>query len=111
MKDLITYDQFGALDIRVGKIVSVSAPDWSRKLLKFEIDFGEEIGKRIIFSGIKDFYEPEVLVEKRAMFIVNLAPKKMGEEESQGMMLMADSEEKPTLIFVDDHVELGTAIR
>jgi len=74
------------------------------------VDFGEEVGKRILFSGIKEWYSPESLVGKSFPFIVNLAPKKMGDEESQGMMIMADTEAKPVLIEVDS-VPSGSVIR
>lgn len=110
MKPVITYDDFAKLDIRVGTVITASAPEWSKKLLRFEVDFGEEIGKRILFSGIKEWYSPESLVGKQFPFIVNLAPKKMGEEESQGMMIMADTADRPVLIAVES-VPSGSAIR
>lgn len=111
MKPTISYDQFQALDIRMGIILSAAAPEWSKKLLRFEVDFGEEIGKRIIFSGIKQWYTPEDFVGRAFPFIINLEPKKMGEEESQGMMMMADGEEKPVLFQVGESVQPGTIVR
>lgn len=111
MKPLITYDDFVKLDIRVGTVVAATAPEWSKKLLRFEVDFGEEIGKRILFSGIKEWYSPETLIGKQFPFIVNLAPKKMGEEESQGMMIMADGEEKPVLCQFQSEVKSGDIVR
>lgn len=106
-----TYDDFAKLDIRAGTIVSASAPDWSKKLLRFEVDFGNDLGRRVIFSGIKEWYQPEFFVGKQFIFIVNLAPKKMGDEYSQGMMLMADAEEKPTVQPLSVPVADGTVIR
>ncbi|PWU22754.1 hypothetical protein C5B42_05175 [Candidatus Cerribacteria bacterium 'Amazon FNV 2010 28 9'] len=111
MKPSISYDDFEKLDIRIGTIVSASAPDWSKKLLRFEVDFSGEIGKRVIFSGIKLWYTPEDFVGKQFPFLLNLAPKKMGEEESQGMMLMMDGEEKPILFSVLSGVSNGTVVR
>jgi methionyl-tRNA synthetase len=111
MKPSISYDQFLALDIRMGVILSATAPEWSKKLLRFEVDFGEEIGKRIIFSGIKQWYTPEDFVGRAFPFIINLEPKKMGDEESQGMMMMADGEEKPILFQVTESVQPGTIVR
>ena len=119
MKPSISYDQFLALDIRMGVILSATAPEWSKKLLRFEVDFGEEIGKRIIFSGIKQWYTPEDFVGRAFPFIINLEPKKMGHpsagsgqgEESQGMMMMADGEEKPILFQVTESVQPGTIVR
>jgi len=111
MKDTIDYSDFEKLDIRAGKIVEASAPLWSEKLIRYEIDFGEELGKRVLFSGIRKWYTPEELVGKTLPVIVNMTPKKMGEEESQGMVIMADGSEGPRLIFLDDSVVPGTVIR
>ncbi len=111
MKDLINYGDFEKLDIKAGKIVAASAPEWSEKLIKYEIDFGEELGKRVLFSGIRKWYTPEDLVGKTIPVIVNMEPKKMGEEESQGMVIMADGEEGAKLIFLGDDVVPGTVIR
>jgi methionyl-tRNA synthetase len=90
MKPLITFDQFLALDLRVGTIRSASLPDWSSKLLQFEVDFGPAIGMRTIFSGVRKWYQPEDFIGKQFGFLLNLPPKKMGNSESQGMMLMVD---------------------
>lgn len=111
MKPVITYDDFAKLDIRAGLIVAASSPEWSEKLIRYEIDLGEEIGKRILFSGIRKWYKPEDLVGKKVPVVVNLAPKKMGEEESQGMVVMCDGEEGPKLIFLPEEVIPGTVIR
>lgn len=111
MKDLINYTDFEKLDIRAGKIVAASAPEWSEKLIRYEIDFGEEIGKKVLFSGIRKWYTPEELVGKTIPVIVNMEPKKMGEEESQGMVIMADGEEGAKLLFLDESIAPGTVIR
>jgi len=111
MKNLIEYSDFDKLEIRVGKVVEVEIPEWSKKLIKMKVDLGKEIGERVIFSGIKEWYEEEDLKEKKFMFLVNMEPKKMGEEESQGMMLMVDEEEKPELIEVGEKVREGSVIR
>jgi methionine--tRNA ligase beta chain len=111
MKDLINYTDFEKLDIRAGKIVDASAPEWSEKLIRYEIDFGEELGKRVLFSGIRKWYTPEELVGKIVPVIVNMEPKKMGEEFSQGMTIMADGEDGPKLIFLAETIVPGTVIR
>lgn len=111
MKDLIKYEDFEKLDIRAGKVVDASAPDWSEKLIRYEIDFGEELGKRVLFSGIRKWYTPEELVGKTLPVIVNMEPKKMGDEESQGMVIMSDGEDGPKLMFLSDDVVPGTVIR
>jgi methionyl-tRNA synthetase len=121
MKDIISYDDFSKLDIRVGEIVAAEIPEWSKKLLKFKVNFGAEVGERTIFSGIKDYYPPEGFVGKKGVFVVNLAPKKMGpafvtdsgeaREESQGMWMMSDTLEKPVPIMVDGDIPNGTVVR
>lgn len=89
MKPYIQYTDFEKLDIRLGTVVACTAPEWSKKLLRLEVDFGEE-GKRVIFSGIKEWYTPDDFLGKQFPFLINLEPKKMGEEQSEGMMLMVD---------------------
>jgi len=111
MKQTVAYDDFAKLDIRVGLIVSASAPEWSEKLIRYEVDLGEEIGKRVLFSGIRKWYGTEDLTGKKIPVVVNLSPKKMGEEESQGMALMVDSIERPVMIFLPEEMELGAVIR
>ncbi len=111
MKPTITYEDFAKVDIRVGTILSASAPDWSKKLLRFEVDFGEEIGKRVLFSGIKEWYSPETFIGKQYPFVVNLAPKKMGDEESQGMMIMGDGADKPIMCQFESELRSGDIIR
>lgn len=110
-KDTIEYGDFEKLDVRVGLVVTAETPDWSHKLIQMTVDFGEEIGQRTIFSGIKAWYTPSDVIGKKFSFLVNLAPKKMGGSESQGMMLMADSDERPTLIPVPEEVTVGTVVR
>jgi methionyl-tRNA synthetase len=118
MKQPITYPDFDKLDIRVGTIVACSAPEWSKKLLRFEVDFGEEVGKRVIFSGIKEWYTPDDFVSKQFPFLINLEPKKMGPEESQGMMMMIDTTDKdgsqmakPMLFAIPSQIVPGSIVR
>ncbi len=111
MKDLISYGDFEKLDIRAGKVMEASAPLWSEKLIRYEMDFGDDLGKRVLFSGIRKWYKPEDMIGKTMPVIVNLEPKKMGDEFSQGMTIMADSEDGPKLIFLGDDVVPGTVIR
>lgn len=111
MKDRINYPDFAKLDLRIGHVVKAEAPDWSEKLLQFEVDFGTEIGKRVIFSGIRAFYKPEDIEGKKYVFVVNMEKKKMGDHESDGMLIMADTEEKPILLPVSDELEPGSIVR
>ena len=97
------------LDIRVGQIKEVKNHPNAEKLYVFKVDFGSEIGQRQIVAGLKAFYTPGQLLEKRTLFIVNLAPAKIRGEMSQGMSLIAEDEEK-NMAFLeqDDSVALGT---
>ena len=111
IKPVIAYTEFEKLDIRVGTIVEASAQSWSKKLLRFTVDFGGELGKRVIFAGIQRWYTPDTFIGKQFCFLINLEPKKMGEEESQGMMIMADEEESPIVIPLSQQVPNGTIVR
>ncbi len=106
----INFDDFKKVDIRIGKIVSAEKVVDSNKLLKLEVDFGTE--KRQILSGIAKFYGLGDLIGKSCPFVVNLEPKKMGELESQGMMLCADAGDGgPVLMHPDKEVAPGSMIK
>ena len=111
MKNTIEYSDFDKLDFRVGKIISASSPDWSEKLLEFKVDFGPEIGEKMILSGVKKWYIPSDFEGKLFPFIVNLAERKMGEGVSQGMMLMVDDQDQPRPIQIDQGLTVGSVLR
>src|SRR3989344_4015859 len=89
----ISFDDFKKVEIRIGKIVAAGKIESSNKLLKLQVDFGAE--QRQILAGLAKFYTPEQLIGKLCPFAFNLAPKKVGELESQGMILCADSGDLP----------------
>ncbi len=109
MKPTITFDDFAKLDLRVGTINECVRKEGSEKLLRLTVDFGEE-GIRNILSGIAPWYQPEELVGKQFIFVINLEPRKLMGEESQGMILAADGE-KPLPLKIDDQVPPGTSIK
>ncbi len=109
MKPIIQFDQFAALDLRVGKILSCEPIEKSEKLLRLKVDFGEE-GERTILAGLQQFYKPEELVGKQFIFVINLEPRKMMGEESQGMLLAAEGE-KPIPLIPQEEAATGTFIR
>ena len=111
MKPTIEYSDFEKLELRVGKVIEASVPEWSNKLLQFLVDFGEEIGTKTILSGVKQWYSPDDFLGKNFPFVINLAERKMGESVSQGMMIMADTEEQPTLFPLPLEIAPGTIIR
>jgi methionyl-tRNA synthetase len=89
VKPEIIYDDFGKLDIQVGKVLECVKVPKADKLLQFKIDDG--LGGRTILSGIAQHYQPEELVGKNVCFIANLAPRKIKGIESQGMILSAEN--------------------
>lgn len=110
MKPTISYEDFQKLDIRIGKIIEASNKEGSEKLLRFVVDFGSEIGQRVIFSGIRKYYQPEEFLGKKYPFVINMPAKKMLDEESQGMMLLCDGE-KPIPVMPCESVAVGAVVR
>lgn len=104
----ISFEYFKELDIRIGKIVSAERLETSNKLLKLEVDFTTE--KRQILAGIAKFYQPEQLIGRLCPFVFNLEPKKMGELESQGMILCAD-DNGPVLLHPDREIKPGSFVK
>jgi len=111
MKPIIEFSDFEKLDLRVGKILEASEPEWSNKLIEMKIDFGAQIGMRTIFAGIRKFVSASDLVGKKYVFIVNLAERKLGEGTSQGMMLVAGDETNHFPLTVSDMIAEGAQIR
>jgi methionyl-tRNA synthetase len=91
MKDLINYDEFASMDLRVGHVAKCERKEGADKLLRLTVDFGEE-GTRNILSSLYPIYEPEDLEGNDYIFILNLEPRKFLGEESQGMILCAEGE-------------------
>jgi methionyl-tRNA synthetase len=111
MKPIIEFGDFEKLDLRVGKIIEASEPEWSNKLIEMKIDFGAEIGLRTIFAGIRKFVNFADLIGKKYVFIVNLAERKLGQGVSQGMMLVAGDDVNHCPLNVSDDIVEGAAIR
>lgn len=110
MKPEITFEDFAKLDIRIGRIELVEAPEDLNKLYKLTVDFGEEIGKKIILAGIKKYYTSEDLTGRQVVAVVNLAPKKVKEYVSEGMILATDAEASPVLLIPRKDVPEGSVI-
>ena len=91
-EEMVDFDTFAKSDFRAVKILACEAVAKSKKLLKFTLDDGER-KDRVILSGIHDYYEPEELVGKTAIAIVNLPPRKMMGIDSEGMLISAVHEE------------------
>ena len=112
-EDMVDFDTFSRSDFRAVKIKSCEAVKKSGKLLKFVLDDGTG-EDRIILSGIHEYYEPEELVGKTAIAIVNLPPRAMMGIDSCGMLISAvhhkNGEEKLHLLMVDDHIPAGAKL-
>ncbi len=111
MKPIIKFADFEKIDLRVGQIVSCRVPSWSQKLLELRVDFGPEIGEKIVFAGVQKYFAPDYLTGKKAAFVVNLLERKMGEGVSQGMMLVASDENSHSPLFIEDTVAPGASVR
>jgi len=107
----VNYDDFSKIDLRVGKVETAEVVEKSEKLIKIQADFGE-LGKRVIFAGIRKWYQPDDLKEKLLIFVFNLEPKKIMGEESRGMVLAAEDEdgENCVLLVPDKNIPPGTKV-
>ncbi|MBS6831259.1 MAG: methionine--tRNA ligase [Clostridiales bacterium] len=107
-KENVTIDDFGKLDIRVGKVVVCEKVPKSSKLLRFELEVGSE--RRQILSGIAKYYKPEDLIGKNVLFIANFPPRKMMGYESNGMILSAEHDGKLVVTSTLDDIQSGAEI-
>jgi len=106
--DQINITEFKKIEIRIGKVTKAEKMENADKLLRLQVDFGDF--QRQILSGIAEWYSPEELEGKKLPFIVNLEPRTMRGEESQGMLVAVDSEDKPVLLEPSDDVPEGSEI-
>ena len=110
VKPDVSYEEFTAMDLRVGTILAAQKVPKADKLLQFQVDLGFEI--RTIVSGIAEFFEPEALLGKKVTVMANLAPRTIRGVTSQGMLLLAE-DSQGDLVFVspDPGAENGSVIR
>lgn len=108
-KPEISIDDFLKADIRVGTVLSCEKVKKSSKLLKFQIDFGYET--RQIVSGIAKYYNPDDLIGKKVIAVVNLTPVKLCGEESCGMILSAANDEQLSLVAPIADIANGSEVR
>jgi methionyl-tRNA synthetase len=97
-KDLIQFEDFSKMDIRVGTILSVERMPNRDKLLIFKVDIGIDV--RTIISGVSESFSPEEITGKRVSVLANLAPRSLYGVESYGMILMTTNAEGK-LVFVN----------
>ena len=111
--DYVDFETFAKSDFRAVKVKECEAVKKSKKLLKFVLDDGTGTD-RVILSGIHEYYEPEELVGKTCIAIVNLPPRPMMGIDSCGMLISAvhheEGKEKLHLLMVDDHIPAGAKL-
>ena len=105
----VRYDDFKKLDLRVANILKIEKIPGKTKIVKGEIDLGDET--RDVIIGGAEFYEPDDLIGKTVIVVANLESKKMGGVESNAMLLAADINDKPFWLTVDSQVPPGTKIK
>ncbi len=109
---MISFEEFKKIDLRIGKVIFAERVENSEKLLKLRVDLGEAdlpAGRQVV-AGIGKFYEPDELLGKEIVVVVNLEPRKLMGLESQGMLLAADKEGEPILIVPEKEVPPGISI-
>ncbi|MEE2779028.1 MAG: methionine--tRNA ligase, partial [Myxococcota bacterium] len=105
----ISFDEFMRVDLRVATVLACERVEGADRLLKFEVDLGEE--RRQVVSGIAQHFEPDSLVGRQVVMVVNLAPRKIFKIMSQGMLLTAEAEDgQLKLLGPDAAVPPGTRI-
>lgn len=107
--DVVTFDEFKKLELRVGKVLSAEKVEGADKLLKLMVDIGTE--ERQVVAGIAKWYSPEDLVGRQVVMIANLAPAKIRGVESRGMLLAADLDGAAVLLQPDKEVPVGSTVR
>ena len=104
---MINFEDFQKLNLKVARILNAERIEDSDKLMKLEIDIGDE--KRQLVAGIAKAYTSDELEGREIIVVANLEPKEIFGLQSQGMLLAADSDQ-PVLLKPDDEVEPGTVI-
>jgi methionyl-tRNA synthetase len=110
IKDLIEFEDFTKMDIRVGKILTAEKVEKADKLLKLTIDTG--LDTRTVVSGIAEDYDPTAIIGQKVTLLMNLAPRKIRGIESKGMILMAENTEgKLSFVAPTEEMEAGGEVR
>jgi len=106
--EIINFDDFSKLNIRVGKIIGAEDVEGSNKLIKMKVDIGDE--ERQIVAGISKYYSLDELTNKTVIVLINLEPRKIFGIESQGMLLASIDEDKVSLLQTDKEMIPGSEI-
>ncbi len=107
---MIKFEDFEKLDIRIGKVLSAEKVEKSNKLIKLEVDLGKE--KRQIIAGMTEFFDiPSELIGKEMPILINIEPRKFRRYDSYGMIIAADVNDKPILLYPEKEIPPGSIIR
>jgi methionyl-tRNA synthetase len=98
---MATIDDFKAIEMKIGTILVAEYIEGADKLLRLEVDFGEEKPRQIL-SGIREYYAPEALIGKRCPFVTNLEPRTLRGLESHGMILAVKTEDGGAVLLHPD---------
>ena len=107
----ITYADFAKVEFRIGEIVEAKNVEESEKLIRMIVDFGEELGKKVVYSGIRHWYQPEELLNKKTVFVVNMAPRKIMGENSEAMIFGAEDEDNNKMSILILEKDLANGIK
>ena len=108
MDDKITIEDFLKVDLKIGKIIQADEVEESRKLLKLDVDIGNET--RTVFAGIKKSYKPEDLVGRLVVIVANLKPREMKFGISDGMVLATQDDNEIIILQPEKEVPSGSKI-
>ena len=110
MSERISIKDFQRMDIRVGRVLKAERIPGTEKLIRLEVDIGEERPRQLV-AGVADYYTPEELLGKNIVVLANLEAKKIRGVVSNGMLLAADVNGRPYILTVDDEVPPGSPVR
>ncbi len=106
---MISFEDFKKLDIRIGKVISAERVPDSDKLIKLVFDMGDH--ERQVVAGIAEVYDPDNLIGKEMLVLVNLEPRNLKGFDSNGMILAASTDGGPVLICPEREVPPGSVVK
>jgi len=112
IEGVVEFSDWQKIDLRVAEIIEVEDIEGADKLYKITLNVGEEIGKRIVCAGLKEYYSKKDLKGKKIIFFINLKPRLMKGIVSEGMLLAASTSDhkKVILISPEKDIENGSRI-
>jgi methionine--tRNA ligase beta chain len=106
---MVTFEDFAKLQIRIGTVVSCSKVEGADKLLRLQVDLGDETRQTI--AGMAEFFAVDQLVGKQIPILTNLEPRKFKGLESQGMIIAADVGGRPILLHPEGNIPAGSIVK